>query len=732
MALRTPILDDRSYAQLRDELVARIPVYAPEWTDHNASDPGIALIELFAFVAENVLYRFNQVPDATRMAFLDLLDVPQRPAAAATGIVTFTTKKLTSPLVERQTVVFAGKVPFETFDEVTVLPLEAHAAVRVAEALPTGVEVREHVSRVSAAIGQSIEDVTTYRTQFGAFEPSKPGGDVLDPSTGTVDGTLWVALLADQPANVAAARAALAGARLSIGVVRAEEAPPMADVDACPGGAGAPPTPATEWQVSTVLANTESADAEHPDPQWFAIEVESDSTAGLTRTGVVGLRFPAASDDIGVFAPEDPEATGSGDQPPLVEDDSLGERVVCWVRAFRPDGTALTALEWVGSNAARVEQSETAGAEFLGAGNGQPRQDLRLVDNSVIGDDLVLEVEEAGPRWVRWQIVEDFNGSGIDSRDAVLDRAAGTVSCGDGLRGRVFQIGERVRVVRYRHGGGVAGNVAAGAITKVDVVDVKVTNPLATQGGAEAETTAQAVERLPAEVRRHDRAVTSADFRELALQTPGAGIARAESLGLFSPRNPEMEMPGAVTVVVWPANDLRHPGAPRPTRSQLDAVCRYLDERRLITTELFVVPPTYRRLNVSVGISVKPGYGTEAVRRWVELLLRQYLSPLPPYGPEGAGWPLGRRVYGPELEAAALQVEGVEYLEGLRIAVPAADGNGWTEPQIPLVLLEKYEVPQLMSISVVPGAAADPTKGPPTAPPLPGPAVPVRAPLEVC
>ncbi len=69
MALRTPILDDRSYAQLRDELVARIPVYVPEWTDHHPSDPGVTLLELFAFLGENLLFRFNQIPDATRLAF---------------------------------------------------------------------------------------------------------------------------------------------------------------------------------------------------------------------------------------------------------------------------------------------------------------------------------------------------------------------------------------------------------------------------------------------------------------------------------------------------------------------------------------------------------------------------------------------------------------------------------------------------------------------------------------
>src|ERR687894_1897490 len=91
MPLPNPILDDRSYQQLRDELVRRIPVYTPEWTDHNASDPGITLIELFAFLGENLLYRFNQIPESTQLAFLRLLQIPLRPAAPARALLTMTT-----------------------------------------------------------------------------------------------------------------------------------------------------------------------------------------------------------------------------------------------------------------------------------------------------------------------------------------------------------------------------------------------------------------------------------------------------------------------------------------------------------------------------------------------------------------------------------------------------------------------------------------------------------------
>ena len=131
---------------------------------------------------------------------------------------------------------------------------------------------------------------------------------------------------------------------------------------------------------------------------------------------------------------------------------------------------------------------------------------------------------------------------------------------------------------------------------------------------------------------------------------------------------------------------------------------------------------------VAVGLEVKPGYGVEAVRQWVELVLRQYLAPLPPFGPSGGGWPLGRRVHGPELEAAALQVEGVEFLNGLNVAeVDAATGD-WVSRT---VTLAPYEVPELAEITVVEGSptAIGQAVAPPAATTVP---VPIPIIREVC
>jgi hypothetical protein len=142
-----------------------------------------------------------------------------------------------------------------------------------------------------------------------------------------------------------------------------------------------------------------------------------------------------------------------------------------------------------------------------------------------------------------------------------------------------------------------------------------------------------------------------------------------------------------------------------------------------VTTELYVIPPTYKRISLSVGVQVRAGYQVDAVRRWVELILRQYLAPVPPYGPDGAGWTLGRTVRRAELEAVAAQVDGVEYLQGLKLAE-----EGATAPA-ELVTLQRWEVPEVVDVTVVPGPPLAP--GVQVEPPPPS-TTPVPLPPDVC
>ena len=720
MPLPTPILDDRSYEQLRDELVRRIPVYNPEWTDHNPSDPGITLLELFAFLGENLLYRFNQIPETTKLAFLKLLRIPLRPAQPARTLITLSNPKAIvgdPPVrVDLGAVAKAGALPFEVRTEVTVAPWRSLAAARSVARPPDSVEGQDFAIAAIDAMGglQEGEAAAFYQTTLVPEDPSRP--DALPVDFGaTVDGMVWLAALGD-----AGHLGQLADRTLNVGFIPDEEVRGLAEaMDPCPGefetkprrdpcqpaeaGDGGP-LPELVWEVST--RNLDGAGQ----PVYQRLVVAGDTTAGLTRQGGVRLKLPHDVSAIGIPAGLEPDRQGTGSLPPLLPNKEDAAQVVFWLRAWhRSDGHRFGRALWIGLNAAEVVQQRKAAPEFLGTGNGQAAQRFRLVNRPMLAEPaMVIEVEEQPGRWVRWTAVSGFEASREDDKHYVVDLESGEVLFGNGVQGLAPQIGQRLRATEYRFGGGQVGNVAAQAISALEgpgLSGLKVTNPLPARGGQDTEPVAAALERLPGELRRRDRAVTAGDFRELALATPGAEVGRAECLPLFHPASGSTQAAGVVSVVVWPREDPKHPNAPMPDRTLLRSVCEWLDRRRLVTTELYVIPPTYVKVAVAIGLHVKPGYGVDAVRSWVELAVRQYLAPLPPYGPEGQGWPLGRRVYAPEIEAAVLQVEGVEFVEENGVAVAHLRGGAWvTEP----VFLLPHQVPELEVITVVSGPRLDP------------------------
>jgi WD40 repeat protein len=87
--LPTPKLDDRRFQDLVDEAKRRVQQRCPEWTDHNVSDPGVTLIETFAWMTDQLLYRLNRVPDLNYVKYLELIGVTLLPPNAARADVTF-------------------------------------------------------------------------------------------------------------------------------------------------------------------------------------------------------------------------------------------------------------------------------------------------------------------------------------------------------------------------------------------------------------------------------------------------------------------------------------------------------------------------------------------------------------------------------------------------------------------------------------------------------------------
>ena len=118
MALPSPNLDDRRFQQFVDDAKRYIQQRAPEWTDHNVSDPGVTLVETVAHMADQIVYRLNRVPEKNHLAFLDLVGITLFPPSAARTDVTFW---LSAPQEE--------PVPLPVGTEVATVRTESEEAV---------------------------------------------------------------------------------------------------------------------------------------------------------------------------------------------------------------------------------------------------------------------------------------------------------------------------------------------------------------------------------------------------------------------------------------------------------------------------------------------------------------------------------------------------------------------------------------------------------------------------
>jgi predicted phage baseplate assembly protein len=212
-------------------------------------------------------------------------------------------------------------------------------------------------------------------------------------------------------------------------------------------------------------------------------------------------------------------------------------------------------------NAVWATHRQAVQGEVLGRSDGSPRLTLQTMQKPVLGEPGVhLEVQEwhgtgreweslvaalpAGTFrlepdgrervvgvWVTWQERDHLHSSGPDDRHFTVDRSAGLVGFGDGLAGMVPPPGAAI-VVSYTHGGGPRGNQPAGGLSQlqssVPYVD-RVTNPLASSGGAGIETVEQVRKRGPQRVRHRGRALTAADYEWLA-HDASAAVALARCL----------------------------------------------------------------------------------------------------------------------------------------------------------------------------------------------------------
>jgi predicted phage baseplate assembly protein len=609
MALPSPNLDDRRFQQFVDDAKRYIQQRAPEWTDHNVSDPGVTLVEAVAHMADQIVYRLNRVPEKNHLAFLDLVGITLFPPTAARTDVTYW---LSAPQ-EEPVLVPAGT-------EVATLGTESEEAVVFA----------------------AERDLTMVPCALRHVVVRNSGGQVTDRTADIAEGR-DVLCFAEAPA---VGDCVLFG--LTVAVPHCAVA---LELDSRVDGVGVDPRqPPLAWEAWT-------------ENGWQECEVDRDTTGGLNRPGAVVLHVPgghAVSRAGGRQAawlrcrvtepqPDQPfytttptvraaEAFTIGGTGPVIHAETIRDEALGESTGLPGQRLRLEHAPVVGDNPPLLLQT----AE----------------DDGWVDWQVVPHFAGSGPhdRHVTLDATtgEIAFGPAVRQPDGTLRQY-----------GMVAPKGAAVRARRYRTGGGRAGNVARGAVrvlrTSIPYVS-EVVNREAARGGVDGETVAEAKTRAPITLRAQERAVTLRDYEELTRR------AAPETARITCLEGEENEYGAhAVRVLVVPQAVPDPDGRLRfeqlvPGDALLDRITRHLDERRPIGTRLAVGPPYYQGVTVVATVHAFRGVDTDHVRDRAHDALYRHLDPLTG-GAEGMGWPFGRPVQAGEVFAVLQRVPGVELVD---------------------------------------------------------------------
>jgi len=172
-----------------------------------------------------------------------------------------------------------------------------------------------------------------------------------------------------------------------------------------------------------------------------------------------------------------------------------------------------------------------------------------------------------------------------------------------------------------------------------------------------------------------------------------------------------------VTVMVIPQRLGTQAPAPRPDRPMLETVHAWLDERRPLATELYVVGTDYVPIGVSAAVELVDSTQREAVLDAVSEAIRLHLWALAPGGPDGQGWPLGRAVDDRLLETAIGRVPGVRTVAPVRLFARRPGEKKWRpvaeDAQLRgRIALQRWQLPELAMLAVSEGDTSSPSLPP--------------------
>ena len=647
MALEPVKLDDLTWNDMVTAIRSRIAADSEgRWTLHAPVDPGITLLELFAWLLEQRLYWMDQVPDSLERAALALLGV-DGPKPAQTAATVLTLYDRSQQLQAFRTVgaetkfkpVHTSRPPlvFSTESAFTFLPVLSDQPVTLQiGGVDRTADLRQgRVLRLFPADGSFREVKLVLRLRD--LVPATPPKEQF---------TLFFKL------------------RVSADILSQWSPEANSDVPV--------PVDISWWYRSKTGEKI----------QFAAV---NDGTNGFRRSGIVRFTIPADW------------------QPETNPADIKTKSYAIWIRVNQATFTAPPLLERLEPNACIARNQW-----FVGPVLGRVEW-LPLPGNTILLSDYVKDPADKNyppleqqvtlkfrehtdpddPKlWTQWQMAADLTIKGPSDRFFTVDRESRKLLFGDGLTGRIPILfsdpgGKSPNVyLQYAVGGGAVGNLeenlcwesllSSGASSSgIDasnlmsspmtgvkncsvesVSDLVACNVVPAVGGADSESIVSARQRAASRLKRLDRAVTRKDYEEIARTTPGVAIQRAHAAVGYHPCFPCMPVLGAVTVFIvpyaprdevdeaWVENAFVP--APLPDPGAFSAVQARLESARLVSSEVFVRGPHYRPIAVVAEVEAD-SLDPVTLKQRIKKGLTMFFDPLVG-GDEGLGWPFGEPV----------------------------------------------------------------------------------------
>jgi len=637
MTIDIPELDDKTFEELVERAKKRLPAYDDGWTDYNPSDPGIAILELMAYLTDTHTYQLDTVTDSHRQKYLQLVGERQEPPEAASVSLS-----VDAPASDGRTRIPSGtkltvidnadtdKI-FETTDDLDLVDADiAKVITEHGEGRTDQTQANRQEGMFYRAFGTSAEESSALYLGFDGDPFSE-----LDSLPLTVD---------------------FHDDNLPEPATHGDETPKFY------------PSVNVQWEYCTDYESPRQSDA------WRPLSLQRDGTYAFYSGGRVTLTRPEGWDPAEW---EIDEHGVVGQDPGLI-----------WLRCRILEGgyEIPPQLDGITLNVVEAKHRSTVTDEQL-TRQGSKRDPSTLSNQCftfrhtpVLDATITVDGEE-------WEEVADFDASGPTDRHYVLDRKTGQVRFGDGVVGRMPEPDATVVATQYAFGGGREGNVPASATWRflnsdraigdsLTLGEVSVSGESAGTGGTDGESLEEAFRRAKRDFRTPYRAVTEDDYRYVATHTPGLRFGRATvlvdertDLGI------EAE-PAEVTVVVVPYAPLEQ-SRPEPTDGFLDAVRRHLDKYRLLTDRVTVEPPQYVRLSVGIEIQISEWLPESTVTQRIESTIEEYVHPV--HGFEGEGWPFGSALYSDDLAELLETISFVDHVRDVSIQAQGSarvDGDG--------------------------------------------------------